>query len=30
MIRGELSRILATPGLSRDLTEMASRMNSAP
>lgn len=26
MIRAELSRILATPGLSRDLSEMASRM----
>lgn len=26
MIRGELDRILATPGLSRDLSEMASRM----
>jgi aminopeptidase N len=26
MIRGELSRILATPGLSRDLAEMAARM----
>ncbi|MEY4305184.1 MAG: hypothetical protein RIT52_1359, partial [Pseudomonadota bacterium] len=26
MIRGEIDRILATPGLSRDLSEMASRM----
>jgi len=30
LIRGELARILATPGLSRDLTEMATRMNNAP
>ena len=29
MIRGELDRILATPGLSRDLSEMASRMRGA-
>ena len=26
MMRGELARILASPGLSRDLSEMAGRM----